>query len=89
MVQAVIFIVLASIIFNWLYKKDHMAKKIINHLLQLAVFVTSIVGLSLGGLSLVMIIYLSTMISILSFFHIVNTFFEYFSFFCKNYIIVI
>ena len=63
MIQAVIFIVLASIIFNWLYKKEDLVRKIGYYLLQVALLVTSIVALALGGLKPIFIVYFALMIA--------------------------
>lgn len=63
MVQAVIFIVLASIIFNWIYKKEDNVKKIVNYVIQLGIFVTSIVALSHGGLKPIFVVYFALMIA--------------------------
>lgn len=63
MTQAVIFIVLASIIFNWLYRKEDNVRKIGYYLLQFAIFVTSIVALALGGNSPIFIVYFALLIA--------------------------
>lgn len=63
MIQAVIFIVLASIIFNWLYKKDDLVRKVVYYLLQFSILATSIVALALGGLKPIFFVYFALMIA--------------------------
>jgi len=63
MIQAVFGLVLVSILFNWLYKKEDNIKKIIFLLIQTAILVTSIVALVLGVGKVVFIVYFALMIA--------------------------
>ena len=62
MIIALFVLVLALILFNWLYKKDDKIKPIIKHFLNFAIFAVSIVTLALGNLKLVHILFCAYLI---------------------------
>lgn len=62
MIQAVFILVLASILVNWLYKKQDNTKLILKYAIQGAILVLSIVALGLGVSKVVFVIYYSWLI---------------------------
>lgn len=61
MLYSVFILVALSVLFNWLYKKDDKIKQIVKPLIQFAILVLSVVGLSLGTTKVVFTIFYCVM----------------------------